>query len=137
MSRCNQIIIQFEQEERPSEAAKASGYDQHVALLNQQPNTCYNCHKSGHFYYECTFPLKEVLKKRLKSRLEHAKERADQRTKRSAQDRSREQSKVDRMSEQMEHFSLMAFPSQKEDLTCFRLDDGSTTHITPLAEDFV
>ena len=57
---CNQIIAQFEQEDRPNKAAKASEYDQNVALLNQQPNICYNCHKPGHFYYECTLPLKEV-----------------------------------------------------------------------------
>lgn len=132
-SVCNQIIAQYEQEEECSRgAAKVSGYDQHVALMNQQPNNCYNCHNQGHFYYECPQPLKEVLKKRLKSRLEHAKERADQRTK-----RGREQSKVDRLNEQLEHFSLMAFPSQKEDLTWFRLDDGSTDHITPYAEDFI
>lgn len=133
---CSQIIVHHEKE---CEVKESTGrYNQHVALLNQQQGGCFNCNRPGHFYFECPKPHKEVLKKRLKSRLEHAKQRAEQKSARPAgPERTREQVGMDRLKSKLEEFSLMAFDGAKENLKRFRMDDGSTTHITPYAEDFV
>ena len=133
-----------QKEDGEQQYSAGAGRTTHMALVSQEP-ACINCNRLGHFYYNCDKPLKESLRKRLRSWLEHAKKRADrQRESRTSQysqpnrTESKQLKNTKRLNDSLESAGLMAFLAEEEDESeCFKMNDGSTSHIRPLFQDFV